>query len=104
MAFLAAIFRANAKRCKHVEEAMELLRGQGLDQYKDEIATSLSYGPQRRAGIARALATLLDEPAAGMNPQGTRDKRHLTVFLIVHHMDLVMKISDYLEKAPLRKQ
>ena len=93
------------------EETMELLREQGLDQYKDEIATSLPYGLQRRLEIARALATepkllLLDEPAAGMNPQETlelaqyiqeiRDTHHLTVFLIEHHMDLVMKISDYI--------
>ena len=93
------------------EETMELLKEQGLEQYKDEIATSLPYGLQRRLEIARALATdpkllLLDEPAAGMNPQETqelaeyikeiRDRHHLTVFLIEHHMDLVMKISDYI--------
>ena len=91
------------------EETMELLKEQGLDQYCDEIATSLPYGLQRRLEIARALATepkllLLDEPAAGMNPQETlelaqyiqeiRDTHHLTVFLIEHHMDLVMDISD----------
>ena len=88
---------------------MELLKEQGLDQYKDEIATSLPYGLQRRLEIARALATepkllLLDEPAAGMNPQETqeltefikqiRDKYNLTIFMIEHHMDLVMRISD----------
>ena len=92
-------------------ETMALLEEQGLDQYKDEIATSLPYGLQRRLEIARALATepkllLLDEPAAGMNPQETqelaqyiqeiRDTHNLTVFLIEHHMDLVMKISDYI--------
>ena len=108
----SAIFRANAKEeARMREETMELLREQGLDQYKDEIATSLPYGLQRRLEIARALATepkllLLDEPAAGMNPQETlelaqyiqeiRDTHHLTVFLIEHHMDLVMKISDYI--------
>ena len=108
----SAIFRANAKEeARMREETMELLREQGLDQYKDEIATSLPYGLQRRLEIARALATdpkllLLDEPAAGMNPQETqelaeyikeiRDRHHLTVFLIEHHMDLVMKISDYI--------
>ncbi|MGM9549330.1 MAG: ABC transporter ATP-binding protein [Faecousia sp.] len=108
----SAIFRANAKEeARMREETMELLREQGLDQYKDEIATSLPYGLQRRLEIARALATdpkllLLDEPAAGMNPQETqelaeyikeiRDKHHLTVFLIEHHMDLVMRISDYI--------
>ena len=108
----SAIFRANAKEeARMREETMELLKEQGLEQNKDEIATSLPYGLQRRLEIARALATdpkllLLDEPAAGMNPQETqelaeyikeiRDRHHLTVFLIEHHMDLVMKISDYI--------
>ena len=108
----SATFRTNAKEEARMRaETMELLKEQGLDQYKDEIATSLPYGLQRRLEIARALATepkllLLDEPAAGMNPQETqelaeyireiRDKHHLTVFLIEHHMDLVMKISDYI--------
>ena len=108
----SAITRANAQEeARMREETMELLKEQGLDQYKDEIATSLPYGLQRRLEIARALATepkllLLDEPAAGMNPQETqelaqyiqeiRDTHHLTVFLIEHHMDLVMKISDYI--------
>ena len=73
------------------------------------MATSLPYGKQRRLEIARALATepkllLLDEPAAGMNPQETdeltafiretRENFGLTVFLIEHHMDVVMDISD----------
>ena len=108
----SAIFRTNAKEEARMRaETMALLEEQGLEQYKDEIATSLPYGLQRRLEIARALATeptllLLDEPAAGMNPQETqelaeyiqqiRDKHHLTVFLIEHHMDLVMKISDYI--------
>ncbi len=108
----SAIFRGNKKEEKRMrEETMELLREQGLDKFKDEIATSLPYGLQRRLEIARALATnpkllLLDEPAAGMNPQETqelaefikeiKEKYHITVFLIEHHMDLVMKISDYI--------
>ena len=108
----SAIFRLNAKEETRMRsETMELLKEQGLEQYKDEIATSLPYGLQRRLEIARALATepkllLLDEPAAGMNPQETqeladyireiRDKHNLTVLLIEHHMDLVMKISDYI--------
>ena len=91
------------------EEAMALLVEQGLDHLKDEVAGSLPYGLQRRLEIARALATepkllLLDEPAAGMNPQETleltefiykiRDSYNLTILMIEHHMDLVMKISD----------
>lgn len=91
------------------KEASELLDMQGLLKYKDEIASSLPYGLQRRLEIARALATnpsllLLDEPAAGMNPQETQeltdfikkihDEYKLTIFMIEHHMDLVMQISD----------
>lgn len=91
------------------EESLELLHMQGLAHLKNEIASSLPYGLQRRLEIARALATgpdllLLDEPAAGMNPQETqeltdfirqiRDDYHLTIFMIEHHMDLVMQISD----------
>ena len=91
------------------EETEELLKEQNLLQYKDDIAGSLPYGIQRRLEIARALATepkllLLDEPAAGMNPQETqeltdyivqiRDKYDLSIFMIEHHMDLIMQISE----------
>ena len=91
------------------EEAMALLAEQELDKYKDDVAGSLPYGIQRRLEIARALATepkllLLDEPAAGMNPQETlelaqfiseiRARHELSIFLVEHHMDLVMNISD----------
>ena len=91
------------------EQALFLLNKVGLAELKDEKATSLPYGRQRRLEIARALATnpkllLLDEPAAGMNPQETddlaafirqiREDFQLTIFLIEHHMDLVMDISD----------
>ena len=109
---LSATFRGNAREERRMrEETMALLEEQGLDKFRDELATSLPYGLQRRLEIARALATdpkvlLLDEPAAGMNPQETheladfivdiREKYGLTVFLIEHHMDLVMKISDYI--------
>ena len=105
-----ATFRLNHKEEQaQRERALELLRIVGLENEKDELATSLPYGKQRRLEIARALATepkllLLDEPAAGMNPQETeeltafirriRDEFGLTVFLIEHHMDLVMDISD----------
>ena len=108
--FLSATFRLNAKEEARMRaEAMALLEEQGLAQLKDEVASSLPYGLQRRLEIARALATspkllLLDEPAAGMNQQETqeltdfireiRDKYHLTVLMIEHHMDLVMQISD----------
>lgn len=106
----SAIFRGNAN-----EEAAQRLKVEkildtvGLLDVKDELATSLPYGKQRRLEIARALATdpemlLLDEPAAGMNPQETLEltefigsiRRDLkkTILLIEHHMDLVMDISD----------
>ena len=107
---LTATLHLNRKEeQKQREEVMELLRIVGLEDVKDELATSLPYGKQRRLEIARALATeptllLLDEPAAGMNPQETqeltafigeiRDKFNMTVLLIEHHMDLVMDISD----------
>lgn len=91
------------------EETKKLLDSQDLYKYRNDIASSLPYGMQRRLEIARALATrptllLLDEPAAGMNPQETmeltayikkiRDQFGLTILLIEHHMDLVMDISD----------
>ena len=91
------------------EESLALLEEQNLIHLKDEVAGSLPYGLQRRLEIARALATepkllLLDEPAAGMNPQETqeltdfikqiRSEYDLSVFMIEHHMDLVMQISD----------
>lgn len=106
----SATFRLNAKEEKiQREETSELLNILNLYEVRNEICTSLPYGLQRRLEIARALATkpkllLLDEPAAGMNPQETleltefirkiRDDFCLTVFMIEHHMDLVMNISD----------
>ena len=107
---LTATFRLNLKEEKAMrKEAMELLKIVGLDGVADEKATSLPYGQQRRLEIVRALAThpkllLLDEPAAGMNPQETeelgvfikeiKEKFNLTIFMIEHHMNLVMGISD----------
>ncbi|MDY3013848.1 MAG: ABC transporter ATP-binding protein [Evtepia sp.] len=106
----SSTFRTSRKEEHRMREETEaLLREQGLWSHKDELATSLPYGLQRRLEIARALATdpkllLLDEPAAGMNPQETlelaefihdiRDKYQLSILLIEHHMDLVMNISD----------
>ena len=108
--WFTSTFRISAKEEKRMrEEATALLEEQNLLHLKDEVAGSLPYGIQRRLEIARALATnpkllLLDEPAAGMNPQETqeltdfikeiRDKYNLTVFMIEHHMDLVMQISE----------
>lgn len=107
---ISATLRLNHKEEERMRaETTALLEEQNLLHLKDEIASSLPYGLQRRLEIARALATepkflLLDEPAAGMNPQETqeltdfikqiRDSYHLTVFMIEHHMDLVMQISD----------
>ena len=107
--FSAALHLNGAEEKRMREETMALLEEQGLDKYKDDVAGSLPYGIQRRLEIARALATepkllLLDEPAAGMNPQETleladfiveiRKKYDLSVFLVEHHMDLDMNISD----------
>ena len=115
-----ATFRLNLKE-EHAmrEEAMELLKIVGLDGVANELAASLPYGQQRRLEIVRALAThpkllLLDEPAAGMNPQETeelgvfikeiKDKFGLTVFMIEHHMNLVMGISDRIYVIDFGKQ
>ena len=101
------------------EDSLELLKILDLYDVKDEIASSLPYGKQRHLEIARALATeptllLLDEPAAGLNPQETdeltefirdiRDKFHLTIFMIEHHMNLVMDISDWIYVIDFGKQ
>ena len=115
-----ATFRLNLKEERQMrEETMELLKIVGLDGVADELATSLPYGQQRRLEIARALAThpkllLLDEPAAGMNPQETeelgvfireiKDRFNLTVFMIEHHMNLVMGISDRIYVIDFGKQ
>ena len=106
----SATFRLNRKEEEAQRQRVsQLLAEVGLSDVAGEKANSLPYGKQRRLEIARALATdpqllLLDEPAAGMNPQETdeltafigeiRGKFGLTVFLIEHHMDLVMDISD----------
>ena len=91
------------------DKTEELLKMMGLWDYRDMTAANLPYGLQRKLEIARALALdpkllLLDEPAAGMNPEETmalvelvkeiRDKFDLTVLIIEHHMDLVMNLCD----------
>ena len=93
------------------ERAMELLSVFGLEGYADQLAANLPYGQQRKLEIARALATepkllLLDEPAAGMNPNETqelmetirfvRDKFKITILLIEHDMKLVSGICEEL--------
>ncbi len=106
----SATLRLNAREEQRMrEEATALLEEQNLLHLKDEVAGSLPYGLQRRLEIARALATdpkllLLDEPAAGMNPQETkdltdfivqvRDKYGIAILMIEHHMDLVMAIAE----------
>ncbi|MDF2656690.1 MAG: transporter ATP-binding protein [Bacillota bacterium] len=106
----SATFRLNRKEEQQMRaESMELLRILDLDKNKDDIASSLPYGKQRHLEIARALATkpsllLLDEPAAGMNPQESdelmhfigkiRDDFNLSILMIEHHMQLVMGICE----------
>ena len=101
--------KAKAEETAMREEAMRLLKMFGLEKNKDDLATSLPYGKQRHLEIARALATkpkllLLDEPAAGMNPQESaelmhlvekiRDEFYLSVLMIEHHMQVVMGICE----------
>ncbi|HAQ41708.1 MAG TPA: ABC transporter ATP-binding protein [Clostridiales bacterium] len=108
----AAFFRFNKyyeeedRLLKEAEELMDIFR---LTHKKNELAKNLPYGEQRHLEIVRAMATkpvllLLDEPAAGMNPNETaeltetiakiRDKFNLTILLIEHDMSLVMKVCE----------
>ena len=108
---LATLFDApSMRREEHAirDCAMDILEFAGLAHCRDLQARNLPYGAQRRLEIARALAAepkilCLDEPAAGMNPRETADlmalitqirERGVTIFLIEHHMNLVMAISD----------
>ena len=107
---LSATFMLNfAEEQAMRKSALDLIVKLGLESVKDDVAGSLPYGKQRILEIVRALATepkllLLDEPAAGMNPQETdelgafirdiKEQFELTVFMIEHHMNLVMDISD----------
>lgn len=105
----AALHLNGREEAANREEVSRLLEIVGLQDVAGELATSLPYGKQRRLEIARALATkpsllLLDEPAAGMNPQETdeltqfigqiREDFKLSILLIEHHMNLVMGISE----------
>lgn len=95
-----------------LEKSINLLKEVGLYELKDEKSSSLPYGKQRKLEIARALATnpkllLLDEPAAGMNPTETdeltafvkeiKEKFNLSIFMIEHHMNMVMELSDKIQ-------
>ena len=103
---LPAFYKEEEKMRK---KAMELLKIFHLEDKKDELASNLPYGEQRRLEIARAMATnpkllFLDEPAAGMNPQETaeltnlirfiRDEFHISILLIEHDMSLVMNLCE----------
>ena len=100
-------FRREERLCE--QKAVELMHYVGLGDVGNELAKNLPYGAQRRLEIARALAAeplllLLDEPAAGMNPQETeevtqlfrniRDEKGITILLIEHDMRVVMNISE----------
>ena len=110
---LGAIFRDRRTRREEreiVELSLSILEELGLGDVINEFAKNLPYGAQRRLEIARALATeplmlLLDEPAAGMNPQETREldelicrirDKGLSILLIEHDMKLVMSLSDHI--------
>ena len=110
---IGAVLRGPSTRREEKETACascRILEKIGLAGLENELARNLSYGAQRRLEIARALATeplvlLLDEPAAGMNPQETRDlddlicrlrDEGLSILLIEHDMRLVMSLSDHI--------
>ena len=117
--FTATLRLNAAEEARMRKDTEELLKRVDLYEFKDEMATSLPYGKQRLLEIVRALATkpkllLLDEPAAGMNPQETEElgefiKRirrefDLSIFIIEHHMNLVMGISDRIYVIEFGKQ
>ena len=104
---------------KATNEALEILKVLGLEEYKDEQAQNLPYGKQRKLEIARALAShpailCLDEPAAGMNPieteelmetiQIVREKFNTAVLLIEHDMKLVMGICEWIKVISFGKE
>ena len=110
--FIGSVFRTLRQQQEEAEiaaRAHDMLAFVGMAAVSNQSAGNLSYGDQRRVEIARALATepkllLLDEPAAGMNPQETQElieliytirERNVTVLLIEHDVKLVMQISDW---------
>ena len=93
------------------QRAMDLLEGLGLIEYMNEISGSLPYGLQRKLEVARALSTkpkvlLLDEPATGLSSEetremidfilGVREDFNLTIFIIEHHMAVIMDICEHI--------
>lgn len=109
LASLLALPKAKREEAAAGDRALALLSLVGLSAYALVPAGSLPYGLQRRVELARALATdpellLLDEPAAGLNPQETTElgdllvrisRMGLSILMVEHHMDLVMRISDH---------
>jgi branched-chain amino acid transport system ATP-binding protein len=109
---LGAVLRGVSTRREEeavVQKSYTILKKIGLEKHVNEFAKNLPYGAQRRLEIARAMATdpfmlLLDEPAAGMNPQEThqldelilkiRETEGISILLIEHDMKLVMSLSD----------
>ena len=112
--FLEGVFHVGGFRKSeqyYKDKALEMMRRMGIDQYADAQAGSLPYGSQRRLEIARILAAdpkllLLDEPAAGMNPQESMDLANtirkvqqdfgVTVLLIEHDMKVIMSLCEYI--------
>ena len=101
--------KTNRQERETIDRSYDLLEKVGLVDFADEFAKNLPYGAQRRLEIARAMATdpfllLLDEPAAGMNPQETKDLdelivrikdlENISILLTEHDMKLVMNISE----------
>lgn len=111
--FVASLLRTRAQREEEKqarEKAMELLGFVGLEDKANELASSLSYGEQRRLEIVRGLASepkllLLDEPAAGMNTKENADlmvllkkivERGVSILIIEHDIKLIMTVCDYI--------
>ena len=108
LSYLLSLPRARHEEASTYRESLQILELLGLKDKAHELAGSLPYGLQRRLEIARALAThprllLLDEPAAGLNPQETQELIQvisqirdlgITILLIEHHMQVVMGICN----------